>query len=125
MLLHELTHRAQFTGVPWMREHFTGLVNTSVRLANPDPRRIAEAIREAFSDRDRARQQVRDSGVFGLIATPEQRERDPADRRADVAARRARRRDHEPSRRRPRPLGAHGSPRCCRPGADDPTRSAG
>ncbi|HEY0518642.1 MAG TPA: zinc-dependent metalloprotease [Ilumatobacteraceae bacterium] len=74
VLLHELTHRAQFTGVPWMREHFTNLVDTSVRLANPDPRRIAEAIREAFSDRDRARQQVRDSGVFGLIATPEQRE---------------------------------------------------
>jgi coenzyme F420 biosynthesis associated uncharacterized protein len=74
VLLHELTHRAQFTGVPWMRDHFAGLVNTSVRLANPDPRRMAEAIREAFSDRDRARQRVRDSGVFGLIATPEQRE---------------------------------------------------
>lgn len=74
VLLHELTHRAQFTGVPWMRDHFTDLVNTSVRLANPDPHRIAEAIREAFGDRDRARQRVRDSGVFGLIASPEQRE---------------------------------------------------
>jgi coenzyme F420 biosynthesis associated uncharacterized protein len=74
VLLHELTHRAQFTGVPWMRDHFAGLVNTSVRLVNPDPRRMVEAIREAFSDRDRARQRVRDSGVFGLIATPEQRE---------------------------------------------------
>jgi coenzyme F420 biosynthesis associated uncharacterized protein len=74
VLLHELTHRAQFTGVPWMRDHFTDLVNTSIRLANPDPRRMAEAIREAFSDRDRARQQIRDSGVFGLIATPEQQE---------------------------------------------------
>lgn len=74
VLLHELTHRAQFTGVPWMRDHFTDLVNTSVRLANPDPHRIAEAIREAFGDRDRARQRVHDSGVFGLIASPEQRE---------------------------------------------------
>ena len=73
VLLHELTHRAQFTGVPWMRDHFTGLVDTSVRLANPDPRRVADAVREAFSDRDRARQQLRDSGVFGLIASPEQR----------------------------------------------------
>ncbi len=73
VLLHELTHRAQFTGVPWMRAHFTDLVNTSVRLVNPDPRQIAEAIREAFSDRDRARQRVRDSGVFGLLASPEQR----------------------------------------------------
>jgi len=73
VLLHELTHRAQFTGVPWMKGHFTDLVDVSVRMANPDPHRIAEAIREAFSDRDRARQQVRDSGVFGLIASPEQR----------------------------------------------------
>ena len=73
VLLHELTHRAQFTGVPWMKSHFTDLVDVSVRMANPDPHRIAEAIREAFSDRDRARQQVRDSGVFGLIASAEQR----------------------------------------------------
>ncbi|MEY2415216.1 MAG: hypothetical protein QOH53_550 [Ilumatobacteraceae bacterium] len=73
VLLHELTHRAQFTGVPWMKGHFTDLVDVSVRMANPDPHRIAEAIREAFNDRDRARQQVRDSGVFGLIASPEQR----------------------------------------------------
>jgi coenzyme F420 biosynthesis associated uncharacterized protein len=74
VLLHELTHRAQFTGVSWMREHFTGLVDTSVRLANPDPKRLVDAIREAFSDREQARQRVRDSGVFGLIASPEQRE---------------------------------------------------
>ncbi len=72
VLLHELTHRAQFTGVPWMREHFTELVNTSIRFANPDPRRIVDALRESLTDRDRARQQVRDTGVFGLIATPEQ-----------------------------------------------------
>jgi len=74
VLLHELTHRAQFTGVPWMRDHFTGLVDRSIRMANPDPRKIAEAVREAFSDRAEARQRVRDSGVFGLIASPEQRE---------------------------------------------------
>ena len=74
VLLHELTHRAQFTGVPWMRQHFTDLVDASVRFANPDPRRIADAIRDAFTDRDRARQQVRDTGVFGLIATSEQLE---------------------------------------------------
>ena len=73
VLLHELTHRAQFTGVPWMKSHFTDLVGVSVRMANPDPHRIAEAIREAFNDRNRARQQVRDSGVFGLIASAEQR----------------------------------------------------
>lgn len=74
VLLHELTHRAQFTGVPWMRDHFTELVNTSIRLANPDPKKLAEAVREAFGNRLEARQRVRDSGIFGLIASPEQRD---------------------------------------------------
>src|SRR5204863_7533037 len=27
--IHEVTHRAQFTGVPWMREYFLSLVNRS------------------------------------------------------------------------------------------------
>ncbi len=27
LAIHELTHRAQFTGVPWMREHYLSLVN--------------------------------------------------------------------------------------------------
>jgi coenzyme F420 biosynthesis associated uncharacterized protein len=74
VLLHELTHRAQFTGVPWMRKYFTDLVDTSIRFANPDPKKLADAVREAFSNRDEARQRVRDSGIFGLIASPEQRE---------------------------------------------------
>ena len=74
VLLHELTHRAQFTGVPWMRDHFTELVNVSIRMANPDPKKVVEAIREAFGNRQVARQRVRDSGIFGLIASPEQRD---------------------------------------------------
>ena len=35
--LHELTHRAQFTGVPWMRDHFLELVESSVAIASPGP----------------------------------------------------------------------------------------
>ena len=58
VLLHELTHRAQFTGVPWMRDHFTELVNVSIRMANPDPKKLVEAIREAFGNRQEARQHV-------------------------------------------------------------------
>ena len=30
LALHEVTHRAQFTGIPWMREHFLGLVKATV-----------------------------------------------------------------------------------------------
>jgi coenzyme F420 biosynthesis associated uncharacterized protein len=73
VLVHELTHRAQFTGVPWMRGYFTGLVDESLRFADPDPKVLLESIRENLRNRSEARQQVRDSGVVGLIAGPEQR----------------------------------------------------
>ena len=42
--LHELTHRAQFTGVPWLRAHFLDLVERSVAIASPDPRQVLEAL---------------------------------------------------------------------------------
>ena len=37
LALHEVTHRAQFTGVPWMREHFLGLVARHPRRRRPRP----------------------------------------------------------------------------------------
>lgn len=73
VLLHELTHRAQFTGVPWMREHFTGLVDQSLSFVDPDPKALVEAVKEALRNREEALRHVRDNGVIGLIAGPEQR----------------------------------------------------
>ena len=35
LALHEVTHRAQFTGVPWMREHFLGLVLSLIHISEP------------------------------------------------------------------------------------------
>ena len=43
LALHEVTHRAQFTGVPWMREHFLGLVNSTMDSVDPDPKRFLAA----------------------------------------------------------------------------------
>jgi coenzyme F420 biosynthesis associated uncharacterized protein len=74
VLLHELTHRAQFTGVPWMRDHFAGLVARSLTFADPDPGALTEAVRVALRNRRDAAAQVRDGGVLGLLASPEQRE---------------------------------------------------
>jgi len=74
VLLHELTHRAQFTGVPWMRDHFTGLVDISLSFADPDPAAFMEAVKAAMRDRRDAGQQLRDGGVLGLLASPEQRQ---------------------------------------------------
>ena len=74
VLLHELTHRAQFTGVPWMRDHFAGLVTRSLSFADPDPGALIESMRVALRNRRDAAAQVRDGGVLGLLASPEQRE---------------------------------------------------
>jgi coenzyme F420 biosynthesis associated uncharacterized protein len=73
VLLHELTHRAQFTGVPWMRDHFTGLVEQSLTFANPDLAAFTDALKAALRNRREASAQVGDGGVFGLLAVPEQR----------------------------------------------------
>jgi coenzyme F420 biosynthesis associated uncharacterized protein len=70
--LHELTHRAQFTGVPWMREHFLGLVHETLALADPDPARMVAAVRDAMRDRGAARQRLRDGGVMAMVSTAEQ-----------------------------------------------------
>jgi coenzyme F420 biosynthesis associated uncharacterized protein len=74
VLLHELTHRAQFTGVPWMRDHFGALVARSLTFADHDPGALIEAMRVALRNRRDAAAQVRDGGVLGLLASPEQRE---------------------------------------------------
>jgi coenzyme F420 biosynthesis associated uncharacterized protein len=71
--LHEVTHRAQFTGVPWMREHFISLVEGSVAAADPDPKRFVEAIKRAI-DIARSGHNPLDQGLMSLLATPEQAE---------------------------------------------------
>ena len=70
---HELTHVFQFQGVPWLREHMSGLLRRyvetlEVRINNgaaggipslPDPQRLVEAFREG--------------GLAALVQNPEQR----------------------------------------------------
>ncbi len=72
--LHEVTHRAQFLGVPWMREYFLGLVDHLVELFDTDPKRFLNTVRHAASA---AREDValpREMGLLGFITSPEQRE---------------------------------------------------
>jgi coenzyme F420 biosynthesis associated uncharacterized protein len=70
---HELTHVFQFQGVPWLREHMSGLLRRYVETLElriekssagglpslPDPARLVEAFREG--------------GLAGLVQSPEQR----------------------------------------------------
>lgn len=74
LALHELTHRAQFTGVPWMREHFLGLVDTTFSALDPDPARILKGLNSAVNEFRKGRNPLDDGGIAVLFASPTQRE---------------------------------------------------
>ncbi len=74
LALHELTHRAQFTGVPWLREHFLGLVSTTFSALDPDPARLLQGLNRAVAELRRGRNPLDDGGVAVLFASGEQRE---------------------------------------------------
>ncbi len=74
LALHEVTHRAQFTGVPWLRGHFLGLVDQLLTDVEPDPQRILDAVHTVLEKRRSGEDPMADGGVMGLIATPEQKQ---------------------------------------------------
>jgi len=70
--LHELTHRAQFTGVPWLRSYFLSLVHELVGAVDLDPRRFVAALLRAADELRRGRNPI-DDGIMGFVASPDQR----------------------------------------------------
>jgi coenzyme F420 biosynthesis associated uncharacterized protein len=73
LALHEVTHRAQFTGVPWLREHYLGLVQQTLDSVDPDPRRLLDAVARVADDLRNGRKPLEDGGVAALFASPEQK----------------------------------------------------
>ena len=71
--IHEVTHRAQFVGVPWMREYFMSLVQQVFELVDPDPRTLARALSNAVDAIKRGENPLDEGGLVSLIASPEQR----------------------------------------------------
>jgi coenzyme F420 biosynthesis associated uncharacterized protein len=71
--IHEVTHRVQFTGVPWMRDHFLSLVHQAFGLVDPDPRTFVRAIANAVDEVRRGHNPLDEGGLVVLFATPEQR----------------------------------------------------
>jgi coenzyme F420 biosynthesis associated uncharacterized protein len=71
--IHEVTHRAQFVGVPWMRDYFVSLVHQVFELVDPDPRTLARALSNAVEAMRRGQNPLDEGGLVSLIATPEQR----------------------------------------------------
>ncbi|MFQ5555665.1 MAG: zinc-dependent metalloprotease [Acidimicrobiia bacterium] len=72
--LHECTHRAQFTGVPWLRDYFLGLVGDLVTASSPEPGRLARVASELRAASTSGEPLVKETGLFGLFASPPQRE---------------------------------------------------
>jgi coenzyme F420 biosynthesis associated uncharacterized protein len=74
LALHEVTHRAQFTGIPWLRSHYLGLVDEVLGAVDPDPKRFMVAIGRVLEDLREGRRPLDDGGLAAVLAAPEQRE---------------------------------------------------
>ena len=74
LAIHEVTHRAQFTGVSWMREHYLGLVEQSLGSFDADPQRLIEAFKHLAASRKEGRSALDDGGLAAVFASAQQRE---------------------------------------------------
>ena len=74
LALHEVTHRAQFTGIPWMREHFLGLVESTVSAVDTDPKQLLDSIGQVAAGIRSGHNPLDDGGIAVLCSSPEQRE---------------------------------------------------
>jgi coenzyme F420 biosynthesis associated uncharacterized protein len=72
--LHEVTHRAQFTGIPWLRAHYLGLMDTVLGAVDPDPKRFLAAIGRMVDEVRAGRNPLDEGGVATLFASEGQRE---------------------------------------------------
>ncbi|MFJ1593627.1 zinc-dependent metalloprotease [Kitasatospora albolonga] len=79
--LHEETHRTQFTGVPWLRDHLQGEIQTFLDETDVDPMTFLERLREAAQSlsgagRPEGERGDEDGGrsLVDVVQTPAQRE---------------------------------------------------
>lgn len=73
LALHEVTHRAQFTGVPWMRNHMLGLMGDVLGSVEPDPTQLVTTVRRVATARREGRNILEDGGLAALFASDEQK----------------------------------------------------
>ncbi|MFE2374810.1 zinc-dependent metalloprotease [Streptomyces sp. NPDC059398] len=79
--LHEETHRTQFTGVPWLRDHLEGEIQSFLEATEVDPMTVLERLREAAQSFAGGRTTGADAGegdggssLVELVQTPAQRD---------------------------------------------------
>ena len=72
--LHELTHRAQFTGVPWLRHHFVSQVDGVIGSLRVDPGHLMTVVRRSIEELRDGRNPLDEGGLAAMFATPAQRQ---------------------------------------------------
>jgi len=72
--LHEVAHRVQFAGVPWLRGHLSNLVDSYLSSVEVDPKRLVEGLRRAVEQVRSGDAEWRGWGWIFLLMTPEQRD---------------------------------------------------
>ncbi len=71
--IHECTHRAQFTGVPWLRPHFLSLVDGLLGSVEPDAGKLMAGLRNAVAEARKGGKPLDRGGIAAVVASPEQR----------------------------------------------------
>ncbi|MEA2492844.1 MAG: hypothetical protein QOJ29_755, partial [Thermoleophilaceae bacterium] len=74
IVLHELTHVVQFTGVPWLREHLGGLLRTYLDSVDVQIKAGAAGGLPTMANIQGLVDRFREGGLMALIQTHEQRE---------------------------------------------------
>ncbi|WP_460604686.1 zinc-dependent metalloprotease [Jatrophihabitans fulvus] len=72
--LHEVTHRVQFTAVPWLRQHMLDEVDALSATLDADPAELRKRLSGAVGELVKVvRGQDDGAGLISVLATPEQR----------------------------------------------------
>src|SRR4051794_14636295 len=74
IVLHELTHVVQFTGVPWLREHLGGLLRAYLATVDVQISSGAAGGLPAMPNMQELVNRFREGGLMALVQTREQRE---------------------------------------------------
>jgi coenzyme F420 biosynthesis associated uncharacterized protein len=72
LALHEVTHRMQFTGVPWLRGHFLGLIERTLSGLDPDPKALLAALKRSADSIRAGQNPLDEGGIAAMVAGPEQ-----------------------------------------------------
>jgi coenzyme F420 biosynthesis associated uncharacterized protein len=73
LALHEVTHRVQFGGCPWLRSHLSSLVDSYLSTVELDPHQLMDQLKRAVAEA-RAAGGWREANVLFLLMTPSLRE---------------------------------------------------